>query len=127
MVLGWITARPLRSRRRLLENLPDPPTLLLGQGPRLLDQHAVADLARIGLIVSLELLRPPHDPFVAGVAVDVLDQDHAGLGHLVAHHHAFSRFLHVPCVLSSPAPGTRPAATPVARRTPALAGSLTSR
>src|SRR5207249_2842938 len=72
---------------RLLENLADPPPLLLGQGPRLLDQHAVAHLARVGLIVGLELLGPPHDPLVARVAVDALDEDHASLGHLVAHHH----------------------------------------
>src|SRR2546426_1832458 len=127
MVLGWITARPLRSRRRLLENLPDPPPLLPGQGPSLLDQHAVADLARVGLIVSLELLRPPHDPFVARVAVDALDQDHAGLGHLVAHHHALSRLLHVRYVLSSPNTGARAVATPVPRRILALACSFTPR
>src|SRR5213593_24439 len=118
---------PPRSLRRLLENLPDPPPLLLGQGPSLLDHHAVADLARVGLIMSLELLRPPHDPFVARVAVDALDQDHAGLGHLVAHHHALSRLLHVRYVLSSPNTGARAVATPVPRRILALACSFTPR
>src|SRR6266545_51423 len=117
MVLGWITGSPLRFLRRPVEDLADPPPLALRQGPGLLDQHPVADLAPIGLVVGLELLGPSHDPLVAGVAVHALDEDHAGLGHLIAHHHALSRLLvrHLSSCYSFPwarAPGLRHARAP---------------
>src|SRR6266542_4274554 len=127
MVLGWITGSPLRFLRRPREDLADPPPLALRQGPGLLDQHPVADLAPIGLVVGLELLGPSHDPLVAGVAVHALDEDHAGLGHLVAHHHALSRLLvrHLCSCYSFPwAPGLRHA---VPRRDLTLACSFAPR
>src|SRR5882724_156950 len=85
------------------EDLPDPPALVLGQRPRLFEQDPVAHLTRIGLVVSFEPLRPRDDPLVAGMAVHALDDHHARLGHLVAHHHAFLRLglAHVDRLLSA--------------------------
>src|SRR6202795_3533716 len=91
MDLGWIMAGSPASRAHAGEDLTDAPPLVLRQGPRLLDQDPIPDLAGVGLVVGLQPLRPRDDPLVAGVAVDAFDHDHARLGHLVAHHHAFSR------------------------------------
>src|SRR5688572_18047559 len=85
MVLGWI----MSVSGSASQDFPDPPPLLLGNRPRLLDEHAVARLARVRLVVGLEPLGPPHHALVARVTVHPLDEHHAGLGHLVAHHHAF--------------------------------------
>src|SRR5215813_3661520 len=91
MVRGWIMLSFASRAHGLGEDLPDAPPPVLGQRPCLLEEHPVAHLARVGLVMSLESLRPRDDPLVAGVAIDALDDHHAGLGHLVAHHHAFLR------------------------------------
>src|SRR5215471_1966367 len=91
MVRGWIMVGSASRAHGLGEDLPDTPPLVLGQRPRLLEEYPVSNLARVGLVVDLEALRPRDDPLVARVAVDALDDHHAGLGHLVAHHHAFLR------------------------------------
>src|SRR6266542_102474 len=85
------------------EDLPDAPALVLGQRPRLFEQDPVAHLARIGLVLSFEPLRPRDATLVAGMAVHALDDHHARLGHLVAHHHAFLRLglAHVARLLSA--------------------------
>src|SRR4029453_1500669 len=92
MVLGWIISVSGGPGH----DFPDPPALLLGQGPRLLEEHAIARLARVRLVVGLEPLGVPHHALVARVTVHPLDEHHAGLRHLVADHHAFSglRFRH---------------------------------
>src|SRR5216683_4099194 len=91
MDLGWIMAGSPASRAHAGQDLTDAPPLVLRQGPRLLDQDPVPVLARVGLVVGLQPLRPRDDPLVTGMTVDALDSDHAGPGHLVAHHHAFFR------------------------------------
>src|SRR4029453_15876605 len=85
IVLGWIMSVSGGPGH----DFPDPPALLLGQRPRLLEEHPVARLAGVGLVVGLEPLGAPHHALVARMSVHALDQHHASLGHLVAHHHAF--------------------------------------
>src|SRR5688572_25858387 len=80
---GWIMGL-----RRAGQDRADPPALVLAERTRLLDHHAVPDLALVAFVVRLELLRPPHDALVARVAVDALDLHHARLLHRVAHHDA---------------------------------------
>src|SRR6266540_559356 len=103
IVRGWIMAVGSASPVHAGKDLPDAPSLVLGQRPRLFEQDPVAHLARIGLVVSFEPLRPRDDPLVAGMAVHALDDHHARLGHLVAHHHAFLRLglAHVARLLSA--------------------------
>src|SRR4030095_10417362 len=92
IVLGWImvsSRHALAVWRSALgdtgEDLADPPPLLPGQRTRLLDEDPVPDLGGIRLVVRLEPLGARHHPLVAGMAEHPLDDDHAGLGHLVAH------------------------------------------
>src|SRR5437773_4557650 len=77
---GWIIAS-----RCAAQDLADPPALLPRQGASLLDQHAVPDPARVGLVVRLQLPRRPDDALVARMTVHALDPDHARLLHRVAH------------------------------------------
>src|SRR3989442_1441171 len=75
---------------RAAQDLADPPALLTREGTGLLDQHAVADPARVGLVVRLQLLRRPDDALVARMAVHALDPHHTRLLHRVAHHDPFA-------------------------------------
>src|SRR5437016_1184325 len=75
---------------RAAQDLADPPALLTREGTGLLDQHAVADPARVGLVVRLQLLRRPDDALVARMAVHALDPHHPRLLHRVAHHDPFA-------------------------------------
>src|SRR5262252_3958535 len=105
IVLGWIMT-PFPSRlRRAGQHLADPPALVPRKGARLLDQHAVPDLARVGLVVGLEPLGPRDDALVARMAVHALDEDDARLRHLVAHDHSLASLLHVSSPLT-PAVGS---------------------
>src|SRR5215510_15135245 len=103
IVLGWIMIA-FRSLGRAAEHLADPPALVLRQPTRFLDQHAIADLALVRLVVGLEPLGPRDHALVAGMAVDALDRDDPRLGHLVADHHALSCLPHVRSIQGLPAP-----------------------
>src|SRR5262249_16388266 len=72
------------------EDLADPPALLLGERPGLLDQHPVAHSALVGLVVRLELLRRPHHTLVARMAEHPLHPPHPPLLHRVPPHRAFT-------------------------------------
>src|SRR5918996_3978877 len=78
MERGWIMLG------HAAEDLADPPALLLGQRARLLDDDAVAHLARVRLVVRLQLLGHADDALVLGVAIHPLDLDHPRLLHGVA-------------------------------------------
>src|SRR5256886_7950083 len=82
---GWIMISG-----RAAQDLADPPALLTREATGLLDQHAVADPARVGLVVRLQLLRRPDDALVARMAVHALDPHHPRLLHRVAHHDPFA-------------------------------------
>src|SRR5215510_8638956 len=85
---GWIiSGRPADDR-------PDPPTLLLGQGARLLDEDAIPHLALVGFVVGLQLLGHADHALVAGVAKHPLDRHHARLLHGGADHDALATLAH---------------------------------
>src|SRR5262249_34172469 len=68
---------------------PDPPALLLGQRPGLLDDHAVTDPALVVLVVRLEVLRHPDHALVARMAIHAVDLYHPRLLHGVTDPAAF--------------------------------------
>src|SRR5690349_4802174 len=70
----------------LLEDLDDAPALGGRQRPGLHDQDPVADARSVLLVVRLDLARAAQDLAVERVLHAVLDLDHDGLVHLVAHH-----------------------------------------
>src|SRR5262245_36675103 len=69
-----------------LEDLLDPPPLVLGQGASLHDQHAITDVRRVLLVVRLEPLRALDNALVPRVPEGALHRDHTRLAHLVADH-----------------------------------------
>src|SRR6478609_2719868 len=75
----------------LLEDLDQTPPLGGGQRPRLHDQHEVAHARRALLVVRLDLAGASDDLAVERVLDPVLDLDHDGLVHLVAHDIAPAR------------------------------------
>src|SRR5688572_12838060 len=106
MLLGWIialVAPALRGARP--EYLADLPPLVLRQWARLLDQNAVPDLAGIGFVMGLDSLRPRDHALVARMSIHALDDDHAGLRHLVAHDQGFAGLSHVLPVRRCTRPG----------------------
>src|SRR5688572_6944865 len=54
----WPFAIGLRCASRF--SLHHDPSLVLRDGPALLDEHHVADLVGVGLVVGMKLLRPAH-------------------------------------------------------------------
>src|SRR3954451_23009092 len=74
----------------LLEDLDLEPPLRGGRRPGLHEQYAVADTTRVLLVVCLHPVGAPHDLGVPGVLHAVLDGNHNGLVHLVAHHEALT-------------------------------------
>src|SRR5260221_9027408 len=64
------------------------PALGLGQRTRLLDAHAVTDLAAVGLVVRRVLFRARDELLVDRMHDAALDLDRDGLVALVAHHRA---------------------------------------
>src|SRR2546427_611347 len=91
-VVGDVEHRARLDHRsgHVAQNLPDPPALLLGDRPGLLDEDPIADPTLVVLVVRLELLRHPDDALVPGMAEHSLDPHHPRLLHRVGHHHAFS-------------------------------------
>src|SRR3982074_467177 len=80
----WIMSRA--SLLGLLEDLGDPPALVLGQRPRLDDAHPVADTALVGLVVRLEAGAMLDDLLVQRMRLELANGDHDGLVHPIAHH-----------------------------------------
>src|SRR4029077_3376823 len=72
----------------LLQHFCNPPASLLGDRPRLDDANAIADAARVLLVVNLEAAGVPDDLLVEGVRLEDLHHHDHGLLHLVAHDHA---------------------------------------
>src|SRR3954465_13954637 len=79
-----------------IDDLDQPPPLVLRQGPRLDDAHGVADLRRVLLVVGLQPLRARHHLAIDGVRHATLDRHHHRLLHLVAHHETGARLARVP-------------------------------
>src|SRR5262252_7635092 len=71
---------------RLRHDLPQPPPLQPGHGPRLLDPDAVADLRRVVFVVGVETARPLDRAGVLRVLDPPLDLDDDRLVHLVRDH-----------------------------------------
>src|SRR5689334_11257610 len=69
-----------------LEHLDQAPTLGRRERPRLHQRDAVADTGCAVLVVGLDLGRGPDDLAVERMLGAVLQLDHDGLLHLVAHH-----------------------------------------
>src|SRR3954467_15157755 len=105
---GWLDGAPGRAARRtslgLFEDLHDPPPLGGGQRTGLHHQHAVADAARVLLVVHLELAGATQHLAVDGVLDAVLDLDDDGLVHLVTDHETLAHLALGPrgssCVLA---------------------------
>src|SRR6185437_15486167 len=74
---------PARSHFSVLQHHP---ALVLGDRPALLDEHQVADLEGLFLVVGVELLGAPHRLLEQRMRVAPLHLDHHGLGVLVGHH-----------------------------------------
>src|SRR6476620_11771890 len=74
----------------LLEDLHHAPALGGREGTGLHDRDAVADAGSVVLVVGLDLAGAPQDLAVERVLHAVLDLDHDGLVHLVAHHVALA-------------------------------------
>src|SRR4051794_22445586 len=81
---------------RLLEDLDDAPALGGRQRTGLHEEDAVTDAAAVGLVVRLQLRRPPHDLAVQRVLHAVLDGHDDGLVHLVADDQALTDLAGVP-------------------------------
>src|SRR3954470_6776828 len=79
-----------------VDDLDQPPPLVLRQRARLDDAHGVADLRRVLLVVGLQPLRARHHLAVDGVRHATLDRDHHRLLHLVTHHEPGARLARVP-------------------------------
>src|SRR5207253_10479214 len=98
---------------RLLDDFGDAPALLLGQGSRLDDAHAVADAAGGSLVMRLVAACVPYYLLVQGMRFRVphehdhrllhLAADHDALAHLAtrARVHALRRLTHRPSPLRS--------------------------
>src|ERR1700690_840474 len=82
--LGEARSRLLRA----LDQLFHAPALVAGKGTRLDDQHAVAHLVFVLLVVRLELLPRRHELAVLVVGEPSLHDDHPRVLHLVAGHDA---------------------------------------
>src|SRR6185503_633898 len=104
---------PKSGSGRPLEDLLDPPPLVLGQGAGLHDEHAVPHVRLVPLVVRLEARRPLDDALVLRMAEGALHHDHARLAHLVADHQARPGLQHA----SPPRPNRAEA------RAPARAGA----
>src|SRR5215204_4778207 len=76
---------------RSLHDLRHPPVYRLGQRPRLHDPDGITDLG-VALVPSLHLLRPRDLLAVDRVRVAAHERHGDGLFHLVAGHHAHTRF-----------------------------------
>src|SRR5438128_940738 len=88
MFVRELGSRVTRSRLLgALDQLFHAPALLAGKGSGLDDEHAVADLVLVLLVVGFVLLAAGHELAVLGVREPALDHDDAGLLHLVAGHH----------------------------------------
>src|SRR5690606_2565933 len=83
----------------LLQDLDQPPALGGRQRTSLHERHPVADAGDAVLVVRLDLLGRPDDLAVERVALAVLQLDHDGLLHLVAHHVADGRLAAAPRLL----------------------------
>src|SRR5690242_13910250 len=68
-----------------LDDLDDPPPLVLRQRPRLGDTHGIAGLRRILFVVRFHALRARHHLPIHRVRHATLDRHHHRLLHLVAH------------------------------------------
>src|SRR3954470_10785395 len=79
-----------------IDDLDQPPPLVLRQRPRLDDAHGVADLRRVLLVVGLQPLRARHHLPIDRVRHATLDRHHHRLLHLVAHHESGTRLPRVP-------------------------------
>src|SRR2546423_678823 len=86
----WIISSR-RSSLRLLQDLDDPPSLRLGQWPRLHQADDVSDLGLAPLVVGHQLPGPADRLVVAAVAHGLLDPHHHGLVHLVGDDDALSK------------------------------------
>src|SRR5437879_1894192 len=73
-----------RLSRTATQDLLDNPVLVFADRAGLGNQHGVADLAAVGLVVRLEAARAAQGAAVQSVAGHQLDFDHHGLVHLVA-------------------------------------------
>src|SRR5690606_39972325 len=82
---------PLEGLLGLLEDLHHAVALGGREGPGLHEEDEVADPDLVRLVVSLDPLGPPDDLAVERVLDAVLDLDHHGLVHLVAHDVAATR------------------------------------
>src|SRR6266850_8467205 len=89
----WIMAsvsprRPRGLLGRLLHDLLEHPALVPRQRPRLLDPHAVPDLAGVALVVRHEAGPAPQVLAIHRIHHQALDLHDDRLVHLVAHDHA---------------------------------------
>src|SRR5688572_12392900 len=79
---------------RALDDLDEPPALVLGQRTRFSDAHEVPRLRRVLLVVRFQLGRVRDHLPVDGMRHAPLDRHDNGLLHLVAHDTAQARFAH---------------------------------
>src|SRR6478609_8104262 len=96
-----------RDRRSDLPVLQHHPALVLGDRPALLDEHEVADLEGLLLVMGVKLLGAAHGLLEQRMHEPPLDLDHHRLGVLVGDHHALQNALRhclYPQPLSAPAP-----------------------
>src|SRR5262245_7050326 len=85
IVLSWITVSTSGALLRALDELDEPPALVLRHRPRLHEADRVADLALVRLVVNLELRAAADVAAVRGMLHQALDGDDDRRAHPVAH------------------------------------------
>src|SRR5437899_12348213 len=86
---------------RPLEDLLDPPPLVLGQRARFDEEDAVSHVRLVPLVVRLEAVRPLDDALVSRVPERALHRHHPRLIHLVAHDQPDPGLLHAATLYAS--------------------------
>ena len=97
---GLVLDHGLRRILRALHDLDQAPALGARQRPRLADDHGVADVGVVALVVRVQRARGAHDLLVAAVAPGDVDPHGDRLVGLVGDDDALARLLLAGAVLA---------------------------
>src|SRR5947209_16262321 len=92
----WITAS---TSLRPLHHFDQPPALQARERPGLADDHGVADVRVVGLVMGVQRVRDAHDLVVAAVTTRHIDPHGDRLVGLVGYDHALAGLLPARAVL----------------------------